>query len=87
MFLELSPDTCPPVRRCQTSVSQSSRSRHHYHGKLTWTGPVKYWRKVCFLACLTHTVLLQIMAISLTLHSTIVLAGRSMEENLEKAQS
>jgi hypothetical protein len=40
-----------------------------------WIEPVRYWRKACRLACLNHTVLLQIiMAISHTLHSIIVLA-------------
>jgi len=41
---------------------------------IIWTEPVKYWRKACLLACLDHTVLLQIMAMSLTLRSIIVLA-------------
>jgi hypothetical protein len=41
---------------------------------IIWTEPVKYWRKACLLACLDHTVLLQIMATSLILYSTIVLA-------------
>ena len=75
MFLEPSIDTCPLVRRCQTAASQSSRSQHHHHGRLIWTEPARYWRKACRLACLNHTVLLQIiMAMSPTLHSIIVLA-------------
>ena len=41
---------------------------------IIWTGPPRYWRKAYLLACLDHTVLVQIMATSLMLHSIIVLA-------------
>ncbi|KAF4627599.1 hypothetical protein G7Y89_g10556 [Cudoniella acicularis] len=87
MFLEPSIGTCPLARRCQTAASQSSRSRHHHHGRLTWTEPVKYWRKACLLACLDHTVLLQIMAKSHTLHSIIVLADDPRWKRRPKANS
>jgi len=88
MFLEPSIDTCPLARRCHPAASQSSRSRHHHHGRLTWTEPVRYWRKAYRLACLNHTVLLQIiMAMSPTLHSTIVLADDPRGKRRPKANS
>ena len=43
--------------------SAVARLLPHYHcnGWILWTEPVKSWRKACRLACLNHTVLLQIM--------------------------
>jgi len=29
---------------------------HHHYNKLTWTEPVRYWRKAFLLACLNHIV-------------------------------
>ena len=75
MFLEHSickvrGSTLVLARACKSVPSQ-----HHYYDKTIWTKPVKYQRKACRLACLNHTVLLQIIiAISPTLHSIIVLA-------------
>ena len=72
-FLELSKVTC--WLYAVAAARQSSRSRDHHHGRTIWTEPVRYWRKACRLACLNHTVLLQIiMGISPTLYSIIVIA-------------
>jgi hypothetical protein len=61
---------------------------HHNHDRTTWTEPVRYWRKACRLACLNHTVLLQIiMAISPTLHSIIVLADDPRGKRRPKGNS
>jgi hypothetical protein len=63
-------------------------SQHHHHDRIIWTEPVRYWRKACRLACLNHTVLLQIiMAISPTLHSIIVIADDPRGKRRPKANS
>jgi hypothetical protein len=62
------------VRCCLIAARHSSPLRHHHYGRTIWTEPVRYWRKACLLAYLDYTVLLQIIAISLILHSIIVLA-------------
>ena len=60
---------------------------HHRDGGIIWTEPVKYWRKACLLACLDHTVLLQIMATSLILHLIIVLADDPRWKRRREANS
>ena len=53
-----------------------------------WIEPVRYWRKAYRLACLNHTVLLQIiMAISPTLHSITVLADDPRGKRKPKSNS
>jgi len=88
MFLEPSIGTCPLVRCCQTTACHSSPSQHHHHDRTIWTEPVRYWRKACRIACLNHTVLLQIiLAISPTLHSIIVLADDPRGKRRPKGNS
>jgi hypothetical protein len=74
IFLEHSIHRCA-ARWCLGPGERSLVSFHTIIATPIWTEPVRYWRRACRLACLHHTVLLQIiMAMSPTLHSIIVLA-------------
>ena len=82
MFLEPSIDTCPLVRRCQAAASEFTTPSS------TWIEPVGYWRKAYRLACLHHTMLLQIiMTMFPTLHSIIVLADDPRGKRRPKGNS
>ena len=65
-----------------------SRLLRHYHcnSRIIWTEPVKYWPKVCLLACLDHTMLLQIIALSHTLYSIIVLVDDPQWRRLQRIE-
>jgi len=78
MFLESSIGTCPQARSCQTAASHSSRSRHHHHGRLTWTEPVKYWRKACLLACLVFPAVCSRLSLSCLIE---ILPGLLVDHN------
>lgn len=54
--------------------SSPSEAYHLHDGETIWTEPVASSHEACLLACLHHTVLLQIIATSPVQRSIIVLA-------------
>jgi hypothetical protein len=73
------------LSRVYSGRPHSVPSHHYHHSKLTWTEPVRYWRKASLKAFLEHTLPWQIMAMSLSLPSHHRARGRWSIE--EKAQS
>jgi hypothetical protein len=88
MFLEHSIGRCAAVCWYLSLGERSLVSFDIIIATIIWTELVRYWRKACCLACLNHTVLLQIiMAVSPTLHSIIVLADDPRGKRRPKVNS